>query len=187
MATASSANAAAANNNNLPAGGAGVLNWVTGFEITGNGATAAGPIAVTLTGIITGTLNYVIEVPTIASAAQVSLIVEFPFPGLSAAAANAAITLNVPSFGAGNTAAAVSLHGYSVGGGPGTGILPGAPVANFNILDGTDANGELLLPVLIPGQGLYQIYPASDGPVFGRGLFLQHVSGNLAGSVWVKI
>lgn len=106
---ASSANAAAANNVAMAAV-AGLMNFCTGFEITGGGATAAGLLAVTLVGPAT-TMNYVFPVPAGATVGALSLIVEFSNP-VPASAINTAITLNVPSFGAGNTTAAVSIHGF---------------------------------------------------------------------------
>jgi len=88
----------------------GKTNYVTGFEVTGAGATAASVIAVTLTGTITGTLNYRIAIPAGATVGIVPLIVVFARP-IPASAANTAITLNVASFGAGSTDAAATIHG----------------------------------------------------------------------------
>ena len=108
--TASSANAAAANNQTL-AGAAGKTTFISGFEITGAGATAGSTIAVTVTGTITGTLNYRLVIPAGAGVAIVALIVMFSVP-IPASAVNTAIVVNVPSFGAGNLDAAVVAHGF---------------------------------------------------------------------------
>ena len=108
--SASSANAAAANNNALP-GAAGLTNFCTGFEVTGAGATATSNIAVTLTGTLGGTFNYVLVIPAGVNTSITPLIVTFPEP-VPAAALNTAITLSVPSFGAGNTNAAAVIHGF---------------------------------------------------------------------------
>ena len=106
---ASSANAAAANNVSLPAV-AGQTNSVTGFEVTGAGATGASVITITLTGVVGGPLNYQLAIPAGAGVGVTPLIVEFPTP-IPATGPNVAITLNVPSFGAGNTNAAATIHG----------------------------------------------------------------------------
>lgn len=108
--SASAANAAAANDCTL-AGAAGKTTYITGFAVTGGGATAASLISVTLTGTIGGTLNFKLPIPAGAAVAVTPLIVSFARP-LAASAANTAIVLNVPSFGAGNTAAAAAAWGF---------------------------------------------------------------------------
>jgi hypothetical protein len=109
---ASSANAAAANNVTITPP-ADKTAYVTGFEITGGGATAASVIAATLVGLFGGlTFTYDIAVPVGATVQTPSLIVEFSTP-LPGNAKGSAITLNVPSFGAGNANAAVNLHGFA--------------------------------------------------------------------------
>jgi hypothetical protein len=108
--TASSTGGAQANNCTLAAV-AGKTNYVTGFEVTGAGATAAGVISITLTGIISGTLNYSLAIPAGANAGVPPLVVQFTEP-IPASAVNTALTLNVPSFGAGNTNASAALHGF---------------------------------------------------------------------------
>lgn len=108
--TASSANAAAANNVSL-AGVTGKTTYLTGFEVTGAGATAASVIAITVTGTVSGTLNYVISIPAGVTIGVTPLIVEFTRP-IPASGANTAITLSVPSFGTGNTSAAATVHGF---------------------------------------------------------------------------
>jgi len=184
---ASSANAAAANNVTLPAGGAGTVVYVTGFEITGDGATAGSIITVTLTGVIGGTKTYFLTIPAGVGVDIGRLFVTFPYPGLPANAANTAITLNVPSFGAGNTNAAVNIEGYLAPLGtpsPQTGVVA---VSQVDLLDGTDAGGEALASFTMPPQGGFSMGAGAHGPVFTRGLFLNVVSGNLQGAVHVKI
>ena len=75
------------------------------------GATGASVVSITLTGTISGTLNYSLAVPAGASAGVTPLVVEFAQP-IPASAVNTALTLNVPSFGAGNTNASAVLHGF---------------------------------------------------------------------------
>ena len=184
--TASATGAAAALAPALAAPGAGFTDWVTGFQVTGSGATAASVIVVTLTGVIGGTLSYELAIPAGVTAGVPPLTVSFPWPGLPAAAANAPITLNVPSFGAGNTNAAATLQGYSLA----TGVdqVPGAAVmaAIGDILDGTDALGEELLSFSLPLGGSLNQNLGGDGPLARRGLFLSLTAGSVKGAVWAK-
>lgn len=101
--------AAAAISAAIPAA-AGKTSWLTGFEVTGDGATAGSTIVVTVT-TPTVRANYELTVPAGAAVAVTSLIVALPTP-IPGDAANTPVTVNVPSFGAGNTNAAVNAHGY---------------------------------------------------------------------------
>lgn len=107
---ASSANAAASNDVTLPAVAA-KRNWITGFTVSGAGATAASVITVQLTGVVGGPLSYKVAIPVGANVGIQPLRVEFdePFPS---ADVNTAVSLTVPSFGAGNTAAAAEIRGF---------------------------------------------------------------------------
>jgi len=91
--------------------GAGKFAYLTGFEVTGTGATAASTIVVTVT-TPTVRANYELTIPGTAGAAMTPLIVALPTPIPSDAAAGT-VTVNVPSFGAGSTAQAVNAHGYA--------------------------------------------------------------------------
>jgi hypothetical protein len=93
------------------AGVAGLTNFLTGFEVTGGGATGAAALDVTITGLLDGTLHYAVEVPVGAGLAIAPVVVEFVRPR-PASAVNTAITLNVPSFGAGNLIESAAIHGY---------------------------------------------------------------------------
>ena len=94
-------------------GAAGTTVWVTGIQITGLGATSGSTIIATLTGVLGGTISIPVVVPTGATVALTPVTLSFP-GGLQASAAATAITLNVPSFGAGNTNAQASLEGFIV-------------------------------------------------------------------------
>lgn len=94
----------------LPAVG-GKTNYVTGFEITGGGATAAALVAATLAGLLGGTATYIFATPAGVALGAAPLIVEFQTP-IPASAVNTAITLTLPALGAGNTNAAVAIHGF---------------------------------------------------------------------------
>jgi hypothetical protein len=89
-------------------------NYLEGFDITGGGATAASVIEVSVTGLAAGTLKYELNILAGATGpmnAQGGFSVRFPQP-LPASAVNTAITVTVPSFGAGNTNAAVVVYGF---------------------------------------------------------------------------
>ena len=92
---------------------AGVTNYVTGMIITGAGATAAAVIAVTLTGVTGGTMTFIMDIPAGDKAAAPILDIEFSV-AIPASAANTAITLTAPAFGAGNTNAAAVIYGFKI-------------------------------------------------------------------------
>lgn len=110
QANAAASGAAQVNTATLPATPA-KTNYLTGFEVTGGGATAPSIIAVTVTGVVGGPLTYYLAIPTGATAGITPLAVEFPQP-LAATGPNAAISVSAASFGVGNTNAAVVAHGY---------------------------------------------------------------------------
>ena len=95
---------------------AGKTNQVSGFQVTGGGATAASVITVTLAGVQGGTQTFDIAVPAGAAAGITPLEVTFN-PPLVASGPNTAIVLTVPSFGAGNTNSAAELDAQVVSGG----------------------------------------------------------------------
>lgn len=90
---------------------AGVTNFITGFSITFAGATAASVVVATITGLLGGTVSYVIAVPAGATVGGQPLAVDLAVPH-PASAANVAITLTLPALGAGNTNAAVNIRGF---------------------------------------------------------------------------
>lgn len=92
---------------------AGKTNYVTGFSITGGGATAAALVNATLSGVVGGPLTYTFGAPAGATTAALPLIFELetPIPG---SAPNTAVSISLPALGAGNTNAAVTIHGYVV-------------------------------------------------------------------------
>ncbi|HEX7891467.1 MAG TPA: hypothetical protein VF522_19100 [Ramlibacter sp.] len=92
---------------------AGKTAYCTGFEITAGGATAAALVAATLAGILGGTATYTFGTPAGATAVATPLTVEFNMP-IPASALNTAIVLTLPALGAGNTNAAVTLHGFYI-------------------------------------------------------------------------
>lgn len=95
------------------AGEAAKYTYITGFEVTGAGATGATVILVTVTGVQGGTQNFYIVIPAGVTTSINPLLVRFPTP-LRSSGLNVNIVVNVPSFGAGNTSAAVAAHGYTL-------------------------------------------------------------------------
>ena len=83
-------------------------NYITGFSVTTQGGSAAAAGAVTVTGVITGTLTF-----EAGSAANnpVQMFVTFPSP-IPASAVNTAIAVVVPALGANTGAAACTIYGY---------------------------------------------------------------------------
>lgn len=90
---------------------AGKTNYLTGFYVDGLGATGASVIEVTVSGTLGGSFTRKLSIPAGATVAITPLVMGFesPIPG---SAANTAIVVTVPSFGAGNTNAIVRAWGY---------------------------------------------------------------------------
>lgn len=103
-------NAAAANNVSIPAT-AGAFSYLSGFTVTGGGATAGSFIQITISGVNNGPLTYQYAVPAGATVAAPTLDVHF-VPPLVGTAVNTAVVVNVPSFGAGNTNASATCYGF---------------------------------------------------------------------------
>jgi hypothetical protein len=98
------------------ASAAGRTAYITGFDVTGTGATSGVGINVTITGLATAagtTLNYGLQIPAGVTVAMTGggLFVKFDKP-LPASAANTNILVSVPSFGSGNTECAVNAYGF---------------------------------------------------------------------------
>jgi len=104
---------AAANNQTLPAV-AGRRTYIAGFTVDGLGATGASIINVTITGVLGGTITYTLSIPAgVGAQLAAPLRIEFSRP-IPASADGTAIVVNVPSFGAGNTQANASAHGFQL-------------------------------------------------------------------------
>jgi hypothetical protein len=75
---ASSGNVAAAvATATLAAGGANVMTYISGFEVTGSGATAGLPVTVTVIGVLGGTLSYTYTAAAGVLVGNTPLVVEF--------------------------------------------------------------------------------------------------------------
>lgn len=90
---------------------ANAYNWLSGFDVTGGGATAAVLVVITVTGLLGGTITFVM-----AAVAGVTLPVRFEksfMKALRSSAKNTAIQVSAAAFGAGNTAVVTNVYGYS--------------------------------------------------------------------------
>ena len=85
--------------------------YISGFEMTAAGATAALPVILTVTGLLGGTRSWIFEFPTGATASAYPLVVQFD-PPLPASAVNTNIVASCPAGGVGNTHAAIVAHGF---------------------------------------------------------------------------
>lgn len=109
--SASSGNVAAAAATATLTSRTGTMAYITGFAVTGAGATAASVIAVTVTGVIGGTMTFNMAIPAGATVGVAPLIVTFPLP-IAATSQNVNIVVSAASFGAGNTNASTVAFGY---------------------------------------------------------------------------
>ena len=89
----------------------GQIAFLSGFQVTAAGATAASNVNATITGLAGGTITYTFTFPTGAAVAAFALTPSF-YPALQASAPNTAIVVTLPAGGAGNTNAAVSAQGF---------------------------------------------------------------------------
>lgn len=111
--TASSGNKANASAAATLTGTSTTTVYITGFEMTASGATAALVVSPTVVGLLGGTATYTFVYPAGATAQATPLIVEFPVP-IPASAVNTAIVVTLPASGAGGTNATVVAHGFYV-------------------------------------------------------------------------
>lgn len=91
--------------------GSGKTMYITGFEITGAGATAAAAVTVTVAGLLGGTRSYTYGFVAGAALMNQPLIPQF-FPALPASAVDIAIVVTCPAGGTGALLNTVVAHGY---------------------------------------------------------------------------
>lgn len=108
---ASSGNVANASAVATLAGAALQTTYITGFQCTAAGATAAAVVSVTVTGLLGGTQTYTFTFPAGVTTQASHLQPAFDM-GLPASAANTAIVVTLPAGGAGNTNASCNAQGY---------------------------------------------------------------------------
>lgn len=110
---ASSGNVAAATAAATLAKATGKTVYITGFTVSGAGATLGLPVIVTVVGILGGTLSYVYAAAAGALLANTPLVVTFPKP-VPASATNVDIVVSCPSLGTGNTNNSVNATGFRI-------------------------------------------------------------------------
>ena len=108
----SSGNKANASAAAVLAAATGKLTYITGFQLTAAGATAASVVNATVSDG-TWTLTYSFVFPAGVTAQATPLSVVFPIP-IPATAANTAITVTLPAGGAGNTNASATAEGFQL-------------------------------------------------------------------------
>jgi hypothetical protein len=91
----------------------GKFTYVTGFDITGSGATLGSAVTCTLTNTDSGTHSYTFVAIAGALLADNPLVRSFS-PPLKATASNTAPVLSCPSLGAGNTNTTINMYGYEL-------------------------------------------------------------------------
>lgn len=110
--TATSGNVANAIASAVLANAGGVTTYITGFTVSGAGATAGSAVTVTVTDG-TWTKHYTFTFPTGAAVGAQPLNVQFASP-VAASAANTAITVSCPASGAGGTNLTVTAEGFQL-------------------------------------------------------------------------
>lgn len=90
---------------------AGKMLWITGFVLTGSGATTGVCVNATLTGVASGTMTFSFVFPAGVLVQATPLVVNFS-PPLPAADDDTSIVLTLPASGAGGTNASATAFGY---------------------------------------------------------------------------
>lgn len=108
--SASSGNVAAGTATATLTSSTGRTAYLSGFTITGSGATGASVISPTVTGVQGGTMTFTMAIPAGVTAAVQPLQVSF-VPPIPATQQNTNIVVSCPSMGAGNTNATVVAYG----------------------------------------------------------------------------
>ena len=86
--------------------------YITGFEVTASGSTAALVVTVTVTGVAGGTLSYTFVFPAGVGVQAQPLVVNFDAMPIQASGPGVDIVVTCPAGGAGNTNAVVNAHGF---------------------------------------------------------------------------
>jgi hypothetical protein len=111
--SAGSANVANASGVATLTGTATTTVYITGFQVTGAGATAGAAVTVTVAGLLGGTRSFTYTFATGAAVTNQPLLVQFLVP-LPASAVNTAIVVTCPASGAGGTNNTVNAQGFYV-------------------------------------------------------------------------
>jgi hypothetical protein len=95
-------------------GATGQYTYIEGFDVTGGGATAASIVEISTTGL-SNNLKYEMNVLAGVTGpvnAQGGLFIRFPTP-IPSSATNTNIVVTLPSLGAGNTNASITVYGFT--------------------------------------------------------------------------
>ena len=87
--------------------------YITGFSVTGGGATAGLPVIVTVAGLVGGTLSFIYAAVAGVLVANTPLHIQFAEP-IPASAINTTIVVTCPALGAGNTHNCVTAQGFQL-------------------------------------------------------------------------
>lgn len=111
--TSSSGNVANATATATLAGASGKTTYITGFQVSGAGATLGLPVIVTVVGLISGTNSYIYSAVAGVLLENTPLFIQFD-PPVPASATNTSIVVSCPALGAGNTNNVVNAQGYQL-------------------------------------------------------------------------
>lgn len=111
--TATSGNVANATATATLAGTSGKTTYITGFQVTGSGATLGLPVIVTVTNLVSGTNSYIYSAVAGVLLENSELVITFN-PAVPASAANTSIVVSCPALGMGNTNNVVNAQGYQL-------------------------------------------------------------------------
>lgn len=89
------------------------LTYISGFDVTGSGATAGAVVVVTVAGLAGGSLTFTSASATGATALNTPMNIRFPRP-IASSAINTAITVTCAALGAGSTNNVVNAYGYQL-------------------------------------------------------------------------
>lgn len=95
------------------AGASGKTTYLTGIQISGMGATAAGVAACAVSGLLGSPIQFIIAVPAGVTSGIAPINVTFN-PPIPASAPNAPISAAMNAFGAGSAQAIVNMQGFRV-------------------------------------------------------------------------
>jgi hypothetical protein len=109
--SAGSANVANASGVATLTGTATTTVYITGFQVTGSGATTGLPVTVTVAGLLGGTRSYTYVFAGGALLVNQPLLVQFLMP-VPASAVNTAIVVTCPASGTGGTNNTVNAQGF---------------------------------------------------------------------------
>jgi hypothetical protein len=87
--------------------------YISGFSVTGAGATAGLPVIVTVAGLLGGTQSFIYAAAAGVLVANTPLHIQFAEP-IPASAINTTIVVTCPALGAGNTHNCVTAQGFQL-------------------------------------------------------------------------